>query len=388
MDIRDPDGTPDHLNRQLRKFLASAGPGKSVFDAGDGIVLGTSIGPVRKTNEDRAIVVRARYARTPERDFLLAILSDGMGGMVSGETAAILAVSTFATRTIRSGRLPADQRLEMAAMAANEAVHQLLGGRGGATLSAVLIEPHLGNIGVNVGDSRIYLLPEDGNLEQISRDDTLGEYLKSSDLAADDLGSLVQFIGFGSDMEPHLLPIQFRNSNRRFILTSDGIHANNPMLPVVTREARSPRELIDRLLKMSEFTGGRDNATAVTVPDRFDSDPQRRPEIGLILECHSPTRTLEIWIPELLERGDRNGHAHGSHTDQNLAPQMIEPERQESPPLPGVEQKTEGQSPTPKQRRGRSRKAKKPPQQKAAGPKLEDREASQPKIEFPKDDQM
>jgi serine/threonine protein phosphatase PrpC len=159
MDIRDPDGNPDFLNRQLRKFLASGGPGKSVFDAGDGIVLGTSIGQVRKTNEDRAIVVRARYARTAERDFLLAVLSDGMGGMVSGETAAILAASTFATRTIRSGRLPPDRRLSMAAMAANEAVHHLLGGRGGATLSAVLIEPSLGIIGVNVGDSRRRLIP-------------------------------------------------------------------------------------------------------------------------------------------------------------------------------------------------------------------------------------
>src|SRR5258705_8976204 len=104
MDIRGPDGNPDYLNRQLGRFLTSTGPGESVFDAGDGIILGTSIGPVRKTNEDRAIVVRARYARAPERDFLLAVLSDGMGGMVSGEAAAILAVSTFTTRTIRSVR--------------------------------------------------------------------------------------------------------------------------------------------------------------------------------------------------------------------------------------------------------------------------------------------
>ena len=77
MDIRDPDGDPDYLKRQLRRFLSSAGPAKSVFDAGDGIALGTSIGQVRKTNEDRTIVVRARYARSPERDFLLAVLSDG-----------------------------------------------------------------------------------------------------------------------------------------------------------------------------------------------------------------------------------------------------------------------------------------------------------------------
>jgi serine/threonine protein phosphatase PrpC len=382
MDIRGPDGNPDYLNRQLGRFLTSTGPGESVFDAGDGIILGTSIGPVRKTNEDRAIV-RARYARAPERDFLLAVLSDGMGGMVSGETAAILAVSTFTTRTIRSGRLPADRRLSMAAMAANEAVHQLLGGRGGATLSAVLIESHPEPTAVNVGDSRIYLLPENGNIEQISRDDTLGQYLKNPDLAADDMGSLIQFIGLGSDMEPHIIPIPSRNSNSRFVLTSDGVHGNNLMLPLLMREPRSPRDLVDRLLKLAESTGGRDNATAVTIPDRFDSDPERRPEIGLMLECHSPAKTLEIWIPELLDRADRNGQGHGPQTDRNLASRMIEP-KQETTSLPGVEQKIEEPSSRAVRPRRRSRKTKKASTPKSPG-SVEDREEAQPKIEFPKD---
>jgi serine/threonine protein phosphatase PrpC len=387
MDIRDPAGNSDYLNRRLRRFLANSGPGKSVSDAGDGVVLGTSIGPVRKTNEDRAIVIRTRYARTPERDFLLAVLSDGMGGMMSGENAAILAVSTFTTKTIRNRRrIPADVCLSMAAMAANEAVHQLLGGRGGATLSAVLIEPHLGIVGVNVGDSRIYLLPDDGNIEQISRDDTLGEYLKNPDIAADDIGSLIQFIGLGRDMEPHVIPIQSRNSNSSFVLTSDGVHGSNPMPSVVMREARSPKDLIERLLNLSELAGGRDNATAVTIPDRLDTDPQRRPDIGLILECHSPTKTLEIWIPELLDRPDRNGHAHRAHAGQNLVPQMIEP-KQETPGLPGVGQETEGTtSSAGRRRRSRPRKAKKQSSPKPAGAKAEGREDAKPKIEFPKDE--
>ncbi len=277
MEIREPDGTQDYLNRQLRRFLASGGPGRTVFDAGDGIVLGTSVGAVRKINEDRAIVIRARYARTPERDFLLAVLSDGMGGMVSGEDAAILAISTFTTRAIRGRRLLSDQRLAMAALAANEAVHQLLKGRGGATLSAVLVGPQLGMTGVNVGDSRIYNITEDGSVEQLSRDDTLGEYLKGPDIGIDDTGSLIQFIGLGNDLEPHVIPIQTRNINTRFLLTSDGIHGNHSMLPVVEREAHATG-LIDKLLTLADLTGGRDNATAVMIPDWLDSDPQRRPE--------------------------------------------------------------------------------------------------------------
>jgi PPM family protein phosphatase len=383
MENREPDGTHDYLNRQLRKFLANSGPSRTVFDAGDGIVLGTSVGAVRKSNEDRAIVIRARYARTPERDFLLAVLSDGMGGMVSGEAAAILAISTFTTRTIRSGRLAPERRLSMAAIAANEAVHQLLGGRGGATLSAILVEPHSGMTGVNVGDSRIYQISEDGNVEQLSRDDTLGEYLKAPDIGADDTGSLIQFIGLGEDMEPHIIPILARNSISRFVLTSDGVHGTGLMLPIVAREASSTNNLVDKLLTLADLTGGRDNATAVMIPDRLDSDPQRRPEIGLMLECHSPTKTLEIWIPELLDRADRNGHAH---TESNLTPQLVEP-KQEAPVLPSlsaVEKKTEA-PPSARSRRNRSRKGRKASRAESSPAQQEEREDPQPKIEFPKD---
>jgi len=105
-----------------------------------------------------------------------------------------------------------------------------------------------------------------------------------------------------------------------------------------------------------------------------------------MLECHSPTKTLEIWIPELLDRADRNGHFHGSHTDPKFAPQIIEPKR-ETPPLPGVEQKAgDPSTPTGRSRRGRSRKPKKESRAKPAGPEAEKHEDAQPKIEFPKDE--
>jgi serine/threonine protein phosphatase PrpC len=110
--------------------------------------------------------------------------------MASGEAPAILAISTFTTRTIRSERPSPDQRLSMAALAANEAVYKLLAGRGGATLSAVLIGAHFGTTAVNVGDSRIYLIAKAGNITQLSRDDTLGEYLKNPDIGTDDIWEL------------------------------------------------------------------------------------------------------------------------------------------------------------------------------------------------------
>ena len=51
-------------------------------------------------------MVEGRYADAPERNFTLAALCDGMGGMAQGEYAAVLALSTFVARILRHGRNP------------------------------------------------------------------------------------------------------------------------------------------------------------------------------------------------------------------------------------------------------------------------------------------
>jgi hypothetical protein len=62
MEQREPEGVPDQLQRRIQGFLADAVAARAIFDAGKRVFLGTSVGKVREKNEDRAIVVQARYA--------------------------------------------------------------------------------------------------------------------------------------------------------------------------------------------------------------------------------------------------------------------------------------------------------------------------------------
>jgi len=145
----------DTLQRRLAQFLAGLKASRAFNGAAD-MGVGTSLGAVRDANEDRALIARVSYAPTPDRSFALGVVCDGIGGLPRGGDAAFWAVSVFVSRFLRTPKLGTPDRLVAAATAANHAVYELLGGRGGATLSAVVVD-RLGNVcGVNVGDSRIY----------------------------------------------------------------------------------------------------------------------------------------------------------------------------------------------------------------------------------------
>jgi serine/threonine protein phosphatase PrpC len=98
--------------------------------------------------------------------------------MAQGGYAADLTLSTFVARVLRQGRTSSEERLDQAARSANRVVYSELQGNGGATLTAVLVEATGKATGINVGDSRLYRIIHD-EIRQLSRDDTLGEYLRS-----------------------------------------------------------------------------------------------------------------------------------------------------------------------------------------------------------------
>jgi len=382
MENRPADRAPDQLQRRIQSFLADAPSARAVLDAGDSVFLGTTVGAVRERNEDRAIVVRACYGREPERDFLLAALSDGMGGLENGEDAAIVTLSTFVARAIRTARLPPDRRLNMAASDANDAVYQLYRGRGGSTLSAVLIERRFGAIGVNVGDSRIYLLRDTRSIEQLSRDDTLGELVRDRAEfdGVDRAGSLIQHIGIGEGLEPHIISAGALSTNSHFVLTSDGVHRNKELFNLVARETPSPYNLVHRLLLLAELLGGHDNATAVVVPDFMNSDDNRPLEFALSLQFFSPFKEAELWITEMSDRAERNQIAHAA---QHL-PEARSPDPAPiAPPEPSPAAREDGSEPARTKRR--TRKSRKAQRHKESVPTAQSHQ-QQAKIEFPKAD--
>src|SRR5262249_52674195 len=148
----------------------------------------------------------------------------------------------------------------------NNAVFSLLGGKGGATLSAALVTKEK-IVGVNVGDSRIYGISVNKKTTQLTQDDTLARYLthreKNSNLNEK---GLVQFIGMGDGVEPHIVAMSNRDLGS-ILITSDGVHdAPSEALEQIVHVSRSNSDLVQRLLSLSGILGGRDNATALVIP--------------------------------------------------------------------------------------------------------------------------
>jgi hypothetical protein len=201
-----------------------------------------------------------------------------------------------------------------AASEANWAVHDQLHGNGGTTLCAVFIEDNRRVFGINAGDSRLYAIRSPNHVEQISRDDNLAalaENRKAPGLS----NRLIQFVGMGQDVEFQFLELPPPTSDTAYLLTSDGAHSVDPeMFAPIVSSAATGNEVIRRLLSLSEWCGGKDNATAVFLPSLI-KDLKQAPSSGVItITLHSTSRAREILIP----------------TKNSL----FEPERQYAPPQP------------------------------------------------------
>jgi serine/threonine protein phosphatase PrpC len=285
----------DALERRIARFVAEEKAPYSLNGTPD-VCLGTCIGAVREQNQDRALITFTSYPTAPEKSFALGVVCDGMGGLISGDEAAVIAVSVFASRVIRWPGQPALDRVRWAALAANEAVHKALGGLGGTTLSAVMVDRQGAVVGVNAGDSRIYGLTRSRDAKQLSRDDTVAGLLGRRERPGAD--GLVQYIGMGAGIQPRIIEID-REEFGCVLITSDGVHCTSATaLAQVIGAPTSNLDLIRRLLALSDALGGQDNGTALLLPTRFEA-PDGDSEQGLTLTFWSPSDRLEIWIPAL-----------------------------------------------------------------------------------------
>ncbi len=273
------------------------------------MAIGTATGLVRKDNQDRAVVVRATFTRSPERNFAVAALCDGIGGMSRGGDAAALALSTFAASLVRSKHLFGDARLSSSVEAADAAVFQEMLGNGGATLSAVLLDERGGLTAVNVGDSRIYEVKRGHKLVQLTTDDTLAAQIQRANINPNDntvtdrpeLRQLVQYVGMGKGIQPHILRLSPRNELEYVVITSDGAHsAHRETLNEALGAAGSSEEIVDRLLILAQWLGGKDNATVVAIKvEHKDTSLTELIPGGPVVEVWSPFGKVEFWGPTI-----------------------------------------------------------------------------------------
>lgn len=262
----------ERIQSRLARALEVQGSAKAIRTH-SGTALGSSVGMVRKRNEDCCLVARASYATGGPANFTMAVVCDGLGGMSHGREAAVIAASAFTAYLFCGPTIDLSDRLLRAAAFANTQIYERLRGDGGTTLSAVVYFNHHGAMLCHIGDSRIYGVSPDRALHQLSRDDTMNALLHRRESEADvpKDSRLLQFVGMGDEMDAQIAPVP--PNCRSVLVTSDGAHdVPLSVLQRVVSAAAGGSDLIRKLLTLSDMLGGRDNASAILLPIGGEAD--------------------------------------------------------------------------------------------------------------------
>jgi protein phosphatase len=251
----------------------------------------TDTGRFRNNNEDAFLALdfdarEVRYlgkdgAGTMERNDFVFAVSDGMGGAKAGEVASKIAVEKITRLLPASFRLGASRLETGFADVLGEIfseTHASLRDLGinyeecrgmGATLSLCWFLPGWMTFG-HVGDSRIYYLPRDGEMIQVSDDHSyVGKLVRKGEInerqarAHPKRNVLTQVLGGRSHkVEPQIGRVGC-NRGDRFLICSDGLVDGmwDRRIDAMARGELSAPALVDYAVEES----GRDNTTAVLV---------------------------------------------------------------------------------------------------------------------------
>lgn len=227
--------------------------------------LASGIGLIRSDNQDRVVLLKAQASST--KAFIVGVLCDGMGGMIDGHECASLGVASFLSNCIKNRNIDIKDRLLTAANIANSDIYLEYKGKGGATLSAFILENNGGFGAINVGDSRTYAIIKN-ELVQMSTDDTIAGQLKQDNDRPLLNNNLLQYLGMGEELEPHFLDFPELKDISKIILTSDGVHfIEHKILQAILLQNEEPAELSQRLINLSKWCGGNDNASVLLFND-------------------------------------------------------------------------------------------------------------------------
>jgi serine/threonine protein phosphatase PrpC len=277
--VSDPTQFMDALHFRLFRWLereVSRQSGWQHLESGR-VAIATDVGSERDENQDRVVVLRSNDPDGP--DHLLAIVCDGMGGMRDGRLCASIAASGFIVAFLRPQIGSLKERLIHAAEGANLAIHRRYGGKGGATLSALCISSSGEACGVNVGDSRIYGSIS-GRIRALSVDDTIAGQI-GRDSGGTEANSLLQFIGIGPDIEPHVVAIP--TDLQWIFITTDGAHCiPADALQLLVTRARTATELSRRVVQAAQWMGSRDNGTVACVEMPLVLSPPVERSVSLV----------------------------------------------------------------------------------------------------------
>ena len=244
---------------------------------------GTDIGRYRTLNEDCYLI---------DMENGLILVLDGMGGHLAGEVASRLAMETissfygmYAANCVQDVPVSDDydrtfsyqsNLLRRAVMEANLVVleksleSQQLSGMG-STVAGIAIRDFTASA-INVGDSRIYLIRDDG-MEQISVDHTLAEdQVGRGAMTAEEAEDselkhvLCSVLGVEPEIQVHMDELSLLSGDI-FLLCSDGLTTvmkDDEILRGVMENEIGPGT-IERLIAKANARGGPDNVTVALI---------------------------------------------------------------------------------------------------------------------------
>ncbi|GGH74775.1 protein phosphatase [Pullulanibacillus pueri] len=234
----------------------------------------TDCGKLRDHNEDNGGIF-TREGRT------LALVVDGMGGHNAGDVASALALKVVATEWDSHPELQESHQvitwLENTVALANKKIYEkaqseeACKGMGTTLVAAFCDDTQV--IVANIGDSRCYFLPEQGEIIQVTEDDSLvNELVKAGQLSKEDADDhpkknvITKAIGTMPQVECEIQQLSWSKGDR-LLLCSDGLSnlVNENDLSHILRNTLSMEEKAEELVRLANEAGGDDNITLTIV---------------------------------------------------------------------------------------------------------------------------
>jgi protein phosphatase len=256
----------------------------------------TDVGRVRKANQDHFVLAtihklvqihltslsdRQRLPFGDERLALIAMVADGVGGGEGGEKASATALEIATQYVVSSMQLyySADateatfvETLQAAAMRCHDAVVQRARAEGARSMATTL------SLGMfvwpwyyllQVGDSRYYLY-RNGELIQVSRDQTIAQDLVDQGVFTRAVGEQSQFAhvlssSIGGEKTMPVVTRLRSEWNMVHLLCSDGLtkHVSDEQIAERLRTMTSAKQVCEQLLRDALEGGGSDNVTLI-----------------------------------------------------------------------------------------------------------------------------
>jgi PPM family protein phosphatase len=243
-----------------------------------------SIGLQRDHNEDSLLLINTLLANNGDQTPVgLYIVADGMGGHKHGEMASGLAVRSVANLILRKIFLsliaprPAPPQesiqeiLESSVQEAHRTIMKEAPGSGTTMTAVLLLDKHMSI--AHVGDSRAYLIANDGSMQLLTRDHSLVmRMMELGQLTAEEASVhpqrnvLYKALGQGEPFTPDITSMPIPETGQ-VLICSDGLWGVVPeeQISHLILTAPNPQVACQVLVDAANEAGGPDNITAILI---------------------------------------------------------------------------------------------------------------------------